>query len=402
MTEPIIKSILDNDLYKFTMMNFALELFPEAIVTYKFKNRGTQRFNQEFIKELQKQINYLANLKLTDKEYLYLKENLTYLTPGHIEYLKNFRYNPSNISIKLTEDNNLELEIKGKWVETILFEVPLMAIISELYFKIIDTDWEYDEMEVKIKASEKMRKLSEDNCLFAEFGTRRRRSFEVQETVVGVFSRFNENALKKNFVGSSNIFLAKKYGLKPIGTMGHEICMCMGVIEGLRNSNYYSLMNWKRIFNGNLGIFLPDTYGVNAFLNNFTLEMAKLYDGVRWDSGKWEEFANKIINHYKKLNINPMSKVIVFSDNLNIEKAVEIKKWCEGKIKCSFGIGTHLTNQGFDTPALNMVIKLNSVFHNGMEVFTTKLSDSPGKEQGDEEALRVARYVFFNHPLDKD
>ena len=193
MTEPIIKSILDNDLYKFTMMNFALELFPEAIVTYKFKNRGTQRFNQEFIKELQKQINYLANLKLTDKEYLYLKENLTYLTPGYIEYLKNFRYNPSNISIKLTEDNNLELEIKGKWVETILFEVPLMAIISELYFKMIDIDCEYNESKIKENALHKIKKLNENKCLFADFGTRRRRSFKVQDMVVEVFNEFNKN-----------------------------------------------------------------------------------------------------------------------------------------------------------------------------------------------------------------
>ena len=143
----IINSILDTDLYKMTMMNYVLELFSQDISVYKFKNRGYQRFNQKFLVEFQKQINSLADIRLTDEEYIYLKENFSYLTTGFIEYLRNFRYNPANIFIKLTKDNNLSLEIKGTWLDKILLEVPLMAIISELYFTIIDTKWDYKGQE---------------------------------------------------------------------------------------------------------------------------------------------------------------------------------------------------------------------------------------------------------------
>ena len=161
---PIINSMLDNDLYKISMQNFVLELFPDTVVTYKFKNRGSQRFNQEFLCTLQKQINSLVDIQLTDEEYFYIKANFPYLTPGYIEYLKNFRYNPANISIKITKYNDLDLEIKGKWVDCILFEVVLMAIISELYFEIIDKKWNYEGQEEK--AYEKIKKLSDNNCKF--------------------------------------------------------------------------------------------------------------------------------------------------------------------------------------------------------------------------------------------
>ena len=337
----IIKSILDTDLYKLSMMNYVLELFPETIVTYKFKNRGKQRFNQLFIIELQKQIDNLANLKLTDEEYVYLKKNFTYLTPGYLEYLRNFRYNPKNVSIGLTVDNNLELEIRGLWVDTILYEVILMAIISELYFEIIDRDWsiqgQYD------KAYDKIKRMSESGCSFVEMGTRRRRSHDVQNTVMNAFVNYSKENDNSTFLGTSNVHFSKKYGVKCYGTMGHEVIMGMSVLEGLRNANYFTLMNWRRIFAGDLGIFLPDTYGVDAFLNNFTLELAKLYDGVRWDSGDWKVFTDKIIRHYQNMGIDPLSKAIVFSDGLNIEKAKLIKEYCQGKIRYSFGIGTYFT-----------------------------------------------------------
>ena len=181
----IINSMLDNDLYKISMMNYSLELFPEATSVYKFKNRGSQRFNQKLLIELKKQINNLADLKLTNEEYIYLKENFTYLTPGYLAYLKNFRYNPSKISTCLTEDNNLKLSITGTWMNRMLFEVPLMAIISELYFTIIDPDWDYDGHEER--THDKIKKLSEAGCLFVEMGTRRRRSFKAQDMAIKEF-----------------------------------------------------------------------------------------------------------------------------------------------------------------------------------------------------------------------
>jgi nicotinate phosphoribosyltransferase len=392
--EPIIKSILDTDLYKITMMNFVLELFPKTEVIYKFKNRGEQRFTKDFVIELQEQINSLSNLYLTDEEHIWMKKTFPYLTVGFFEYLKNFRYNPSNVSIKLTEDNNLDLEIKGTWLDTIMFEVPLMAIISELYFK--DKDIDYNDYYTKTQKKSIL--LRDNNCLFAEFGTRRRRSKKIQDLVLQTLSSVKNTTLQ----GTSNVYFAKKYNIKAIGTYAHEIPMAMSVLEGLRNANYYTLMNWKRVFGGSLGVALPDTFGSNAFLNNFTLEFAKLYDGCRQDSGSPFEVADKIIAHYKKLNIDPMSKFIIFSDNLNVEKAIKIKEYCNKKIKCSFGIGTNMTNSIKENPALNMVIKLSAVKHNGVYVPVVKLGDGEnnGKIMGEVDAVRVAKYTFFGTPLD--
>ena len=174
--EQIINSILDDDLYKLAMQNAVLQLYPNAIAEHRFTNRGPQRFNKEFIKELQNQINSMVNLKLQDDEYLWLKENIDYFPPQYLEYLKNYRFDPSQVSISLTEDNNLDLKTKGYWRNTILWEVRLMFLISELYFKIIDTNWSYEGQ--KENATEKIKQLSENNCVFADFGSRRRRSFK--------------------------------------------------------------------------------------------------------------------------------------------------------------------------------------------------------------------------------
>jgi len=403
----IIKSVLDNDLYKFSMMNCVLELFPNAIATYKFKNRGKQKFNEEFLNLLKKEIKELEKLRLTNEEYLWLKNNFKYFTPGFVEYLRNFRYDFSGFKINLTKDNDLELEYTGKWVDYILYEVKIMAIISELYFRYIDTDWikkgpngmdglDWVNINQKTLAYEKIEELSNSGCTFAEFGTRRRRSHEIQDLVINQFVEYEKNNSNSSFVGTSNLYFAMKYNIKAIGTYAHELCMGMSVLEGLRNSNYYTMHNWKRVFGSNLGIALTDTYGTDVFLENFTLELAKNYDGVRHDSGCPFEFTDKIVNHYKKMNIDPMSKVIVFSDGLNIEKAIDIKKYCEGKIKCSFGIGTFMTNNIPDSPSLNMVIKLWSI--NGIPV--VKLSDTPSKAMGDKDAIRVAKWTFFNQSLD--
>lgn len=416
--DKIINSILDSDLYKFSMQCFALELFPDTVVTYKFKNRGEQRFNEEFATELQHQINSLAELKLTNDEYLYIKNTFPYLTPGYIEYLKNYQFDPSQVVIKLTEDKNLDLEIKGKWVETILFEVPLMAIISELYFKMIDTNWvdepstdgpgfpnekwglgQWNRKSQRENAFFKIRDMQIEGASFADFGTRRRRSYNNQKTIVKAFVDYQNNykqafdeATNLPFVGTSNVYFAMKYGIKAIGTYAHEIPQAMQSLESLNHCNYYAMQNWIKLFKTSLGIALCDTITTEMFLNNFNIRFAKLFDGCRHDSGDPFDFAEKIVDYYKELGINPLHKTIIFSDGLNIDKAIRIKKYCEGKINCSFGIGTFLTNDFLDSPALNMVIKLYSV--NNFPV--VKLGDGKGKENGDPKAVEIMRWVVKN------
>jgi nicotinate phosphoribosyltransferase len=394
--EPIIKSILDNDTYKFTMQQGVLELFPNSNAEYRFKNRGKQRFSLPFLRELKKQIQKMSNLCLSENEYFWIKNNIPFLKPLYLEYLKNYRYKPEEVVASLDKDNNLEIAIIGKWHSAIFWEVPLMAIISELYFTIIDTSWKSDDAEISKNAKNKSKELFINECFFAEFGTRRRRSFFVQDRVINAFCEYKKESNQKFFVGTSNVYFAMKYGTKIVGTYAHEWTMGNSVLEGLRNSNYYAMQNWKRVYCSNLGIALTDTYGLDTFLKNFTLEFSKVYDGVRHDSGCPFNFTDKIIEHYKKLNIDPMSKTIVFSDGLNTELVIQIKKYCENRIKCSFGIGTHFTNDFKNSPALNMVIKLWSI--NGIPV--VKLPDTEGKTFGDEDAIKVAQWTFYKKTLD--
>lgn len=386
--EPVIKSMLDDDLYKFTMQQAFLELFPHAKGTYVFKNRGNHRFNMLFLDELSHHVNeFFPQLSLTENEALWLESTCPYLKPSYIQYLKNFRYNPNQVSMDLDETNNLVLEIDGTCVEAMMWEVKLMATISELYFKMLDTEWSMDGQ--RSYAYCKAKRLSDNGCNFVDFGTRRRRSYEVQDLILQEMSKFNG----KGFLGTSNVHLSMKYGFSPKGTMAHEWVQAMQSLEGLKNSNYYAMNNWVRVYNGDLGIVLPDTLGTSMFLNNFSLRYAKLFDGVRWDSGDPYWFTDAIIGHYKKNNIDPRTKTIIYSNALDCDTAIDIQKYCYGKIKTSFGIGTYFTNDfGKDSPPLNMVIKLWGI--NDFPV--VKISDDEGKEMGNEEAIKNAKWVIEN------
>ncbi|MGB9928484.1 MAG: nicotinate phosphoribosyltransferase [Methanosarcina sp.] len=406
----MINSILDNDLYKFTMQLAVLELFPKAEAEYRFINRGTQRFSEEFVEELRRVIDEnISGLALTEEEYVWLAENCPYLKPMYLEYLKNFRFKPEEVKICLTEDKNLDIRIKGPWHSTILWEIVLMASVSELYFSRIEKQWngfsensdEYHPgyFESAFAAYEKKifeigKALEENNCFFSEFGTRRRRSFDLHDRVMRTLVQI------KALSGTSNVYFAKKYGVKAIGTVGHEWIMGTSALVGLRYANRFAFENWVEVYKGDLGIALTDTFGSEAFFKDMDLKLSKIYDGFRHDSGDPYEFVDTVIKHYRKMGIDPQKKVIVFSDALNAETAIRLKKYCEGKISCSFGIGTSLTNNSEffrKSPPLNMVIKLHSI--NGIPV--VKLSDSPEKETGERDAIRVANYIFGRKGLDE-
>jgi len=401
----VIESILDNDLYKFTMQMAVLELFPKAEAEYRFTNRGSQRFSEEFVEELRRVIDEeISGLKLTEDEYSWLGEHCPFLKPMYLEYLKNFRFKPEEVEICLTREKGLDMRIKGPWHSTILWEIVLMAAVSELYFTTIEKEWNgseenSDKSESVLAAyGEKIleigKVLEENNCFFAEFGTRRRRSFELHDQVMESLMQI------KTFTGTSNVYFAKKYGVKPIGTVGHEWVMGTSALVGLRYANRFAFENWVEVYKGDLGIALTDTFGSEAFFKDMDLKLSKIYDGFRHDSGDPFAFVDRVIEHYRKMGIPPMKKVIVFSDALDAEAAVRLKKYCEGKINCSFGIGTSLTNNSEffrESPPLNMVIKLHSI--NGIPV--VKLSDSPEKETGERDALRVANYIVGRKGLDE-
>lgn len=392
-TEGNMESILDNDFYKFTMQQAVLEKYPNAIATMRFKNRRkSNRFNENFAQQLDAEIQKMAELELKLEEKGWLKKAAYFLKPQYIEYLANYRFDPSEVSFEVNNDGELNLSIKGPWHSSILWEVPLMSTISELYFKEIEPDWDYQGQRELIR--EKGQLLSEAGCIFGDFGTRRRRSFTSQEIVTSEL----KDLKSPNYVGTSNVYLAYKTDTKPLGTMAHEWIMGVSGLEGLRHANRFALKRWQEVYEGSLGIALPDTFGTDAFFEDFDAVASRQFDGIRHDSGSPFDFVEKTIKHYESKKIDPLTKTILFSDNLTTNLAIELQNYCKNKIRTAFGIGTHFTNHFplYIPKALNMVIKLESI--NGIPV--VKISDELSKAVGDLDALRVARWTFFGTPLD--
>lgn len=378
----MITSIIENDLYKFTMGQVINFLFPNVNVEYRFTNRGETQFPEGFSRFLKERIESYKHLKLEKDEKTYMK-NLSFFSEPYINFLENFRFNPDEVFIE-QEGGNLEIAIKGKWSTTIYWEVVLMATISQLYYEMTNQQ-PYDRETRYLNNKKKMRKFIEACIQYAEFGLRRRFSRENQ---IEVIKDFIEEGYS-GFIGTSTVSFAKEFGIKPIGTMAHEFIVGESALRGVRYANKYAMEDWTRIYRGDLGIVLTDTFGLNGFLKDFDRGFACMFDGVRHDSGCPYKFTDKIVEAYKNRKIDPNTKTIVFSDGLNVDKAVDINKYCDGKIKRSFGIGTDFTNDVGVKP-LNMVIKLYTV--NGIPV--AKLSDVDGKETGHPKGIQIAKLIY--------
>ncbi len=371
----IIRDITDNDLYKFTIMNAIQKKFPAAVVRYGFINRGKTEFPKGFAVALRKEVDAMREISLGNDAEDYLRRKCPYFDPVFVDLLKGFRFNPEEVSIQQT-GGDLEVVIEGLWYRTVLWEVPLMALISELYFK--QTEQEPDQYEQR--AINKAKAFAEIGAEISEFGTRRRFSFEVQQRIVEILKEYTGKYLN----GTSNVYLAMKYNLTPIGTHPHEWFMYHAAQYGYRAANSIALENWVDVYQGDLGIALTDTFTTDNFFRNFSSKYTKLFDGVRWDSGDPIVFTDKTLEHYQKNRIDPKSKTIVYSDSLNLEKVQEIKKYVNGRIHDVYGIGTYLSNDVGVKP-LNMVIKLIDAKPEGHDTFVpaVKLSDVDGKHTGD-------------------
>lgn len=384
----MIPSILDNDFYKFTMQCAVIKLFPNRKSSYEFINRGKHKFPEGFDTLLQTEINKMRQLSLSKKEKKFLQKQCPYLPPTYIDFLEGYRYDSNEVSVK-QNGNNLKVSITGYWYRTILWEVPLLFLISELYYKAHNLARESDEKIIN-KTKEKLKTFDNLGIKFAEFGTRRRHSFDVHNIVAKTLSETPNNS----FIGTSNVYLAMQNNIKPIGTHAHEWFMFHAAEYGFKMANSMSLEHWTDVYRGDLGVALSDTYTTEVFFKQFDKKFSKLFDGVRHDSGDPIEFANKTIEHYKKLGINPLYKYIVFSDGLNQDKVTEITKACKGKIGISFGIGTSLTNDTGLQP-MNIVIKLTKVLTSDNDwVDTVKLSDEPNKHTGTDKMILLAKELL--------
>ena len=381
----IIRSILDNDLYKFTQQQAVCKLFPRVKVKYKFINRGGTQFPEGFASELRKEVAKMANLSLTKEERVFLKTKVRFLDEVYVDFLSGYKFDPSEVGIIQTGEK-LEVDFEGYWYKSILWEVPMMSLISELYFKMTVEKINDKNTREKNNVS-KGQLFYNNNMKLADFGTRRRYSYDNQlEVCQDLKKLFGSNIF---LVGTSNMHIAMKLDLTPIGTHSHELVSGIAALKGYSHANKHMMDAWISVYEGDLGIALPDTFGIDAFLLDFGLKYAKLYDGVRHDSGSAFDFTDKIVAHYQKLKIDPLSKTIVFSDGLNPELAKQISEHCRGKIKCSFGIGTNLTNDVGVKP-LNMVIKLVEI--DGHHAI--KLSEDEGKHVGDTQTIEYAKWLL--------
>ncbi|MEN8122499.1 MAG: nicotinate phosphoribosyltransferase [Bacteroidota bacterium] len=384
----MIHSIIDNDLYKFTMQNAVIKIFPRAKVRFQFINRGNTPFPEGFGEILRKEISKMAELKLTLDEKDFLKKNCTYLDPTYLDFLMGYKYDPSEVGV-IQKGDDLQISIEGYWYRTILWEVPLMALLSELYFKMTKQEI-YDEAKIIDIARKKATQFNMLGISVADFGTRRRYSFENHNRIVKAFKNYG----KPSIIGTSNVYFAKKHDLIAVGTHAHEWFMFHAAKYGYKMANKLALENWVKVYRGDLGIALSDTFTSEVFYHAFDTKFAKLFDGVRQDSGDPIEFADKTIKHYKDLKIDPLSKTIVFSDGLNPETVEKITKHCRNKIKISFGIGTNFTNDVGVKP-LNIVIKIMEAKPEGQDwVPTIKLSDTKGKYTGDKESIKLCKDVL--------
>lgn len=379
--ELIMKSILDTDLYKFSMSYAYMKLFPEAEGKFKFIDREKNVFNEEFLNELVSRFHGFSSISLTLEECVWAKHNIPYIPGYYWEWLYNWRFDPSVIHVGLKDDGTLEIEVTDKLYKATLYEVIILAAVSELMMKyrknFANISKVIEKLDTKISLS------NQEKIYFADMGTRRRFSTAIQEEVV---KRLSEKALY--CTGTSNVWLAMKYNMKPIGTCAHEYFSFHGAMYGYKSANYVALENWVNVFDGYLGIALTDTYTSDVFFKNFSKKHAKLFDGVRQDSGDEYRFVMSAIKRYKELGVDPSTKTIVFSNALDFEKAKDINEYCKGRIKASFGIGTNLTNDTGNKPA-NIVMKLAECRMSSREEWSkcVKISDDLGKHTGESEEI---------------
>lgn len=368
--KPIIQSLMDTDLYKFTMMQCVLHQFPSAGVSYQFKCRTDGVNLAQYKNEIQEEINHLCQLRFTEEELEYMR-TLDYISCDFVQFLRLFQLNADFVTLS-AQDNELHIEIEGPWLHTIMFEVPLLAIISEVYLRNTHPDMSWSDGQQRLADKiQTIQTSGKTGFIFSDFGTRRRFSRVWQEQVV----RTLQKEVPDFFGGTSNVDLARRLGLVPIGTMAHEFFQaCQALGPRLVDSQKFALDTWTNEFRGRLGIALTDVVGMDAFLRDFDLYFAKLFDGLRHDSGDPVVWCNKAIEHYRKMKIDPKSKSMVFSDALNIDRAMHLYDLFQEETNPVFGIGTNITNDMGVEP-LNIVIKMTRC--NDQPV--AKISDSPGK-----------------------
>jgi nicotinate phosphoribosyltransferase len=392
----IIESLLDTDLYKFSMMQVVLHQYPAAQVEYRFKCRTPGIDLVPFIDEIRAELRAMCQLRFAPDELDYLR-GWRFISSDFVDFLGLFQLNEKYVDIAPSKAGNGEIEIRicGPWLHTILFEVPVLAIVNEVYFRHTSAGLDLAEGRQRLQAKIALLRDTPDysGCRIADYGTRRRYSRLWQQEVVTTL----RDGLGEQLAGTSNVWLARKLNLVPLGTLAHEYLQAHQALgPRLRDSQVAALEAWAKEYRGDLGIALSDVYGLDAFLRDFDMYFCKLFDGTRHDSGDPFAWGEKVLAHYAANRVDPRSKVLVFSDGLDIPKVMQLYAHFRGRCQLAFGVGTNLTND-VGPPPLNIVIKM--IRCNGQPV--AKLSDSPGKNMCEDAAYVAYLRQMFEIPPDQ-
>lgn len=384
----IIRSILDTDLYKFTTSYAYSKLYPRALGQFRFIDRGKKSYPEGFIQKLRSEIQAMADLALSRDEMEFLYRELPYLPPTYIDFLRGFRFDPSEVIVELDEEGRLSITAEGLLYRVTLWETPLLALVSELFFKLsgLEPDMQYAEEAIIRKA----KTLAQEQITFSMFGMRRRFSYDVELRMTELLHKHAGDYL----YGTSNVHIAHLLGLKVSGTHPHEWIQFHGAMFGYKMANYMAMEDWINVYDGDLGTVLTDTYTTDVFMSNFSKKHAMLFTSLRHDSGDPFVFADKAITRYTELRVDPKIKYIIFSDGLNTERAIEIAKYCKGRIGASFGIGTNFScDVGNNIKPMNIVMKLWKCKMTERDYWhpCVKLSDVAGKHTGEASELELAQ-----------
>ena len=387
----IVTHFTDNDLYTFTCQYYILEKYPRAEVEYSFIDRNQTIYPAGFAALVQEQVNYMAGVTITEEEITYMRNRCIWLPLWYFTFLRGYRFKPSEVNVSQDEEGHLDIKIAGKWFSTIMWEMPLLSCISELVHTLNGDIGRYDAELERSRARAKTEQILASGLTLGDMGTRRRLSFDHQEMVIKEMA--GVAASRKwpgKFTGTSNVWLGMKYNLPCLGTMSHQLISFEENVSGVFECNFNVMRKFSDVYDGDNGIYLYDCFGDKVFFGNLSKRMAMMYKGLRVDSGNEEEQVELIIEKYRQLGIDPATKQVVFSNGLNIERAIEIHKYCAGRVLDSFGVGTFLTCDVTGCKPSNIVIKLTRARITESREWhdCVKLSCDKGKTLGNPEKCR--------------
>lgn len=387
----IINHFTDNDLYTFSCQYYIMQQYPRAEVEYTFIDRNNTVYPEGFDKLLQQQVDYMRNVIITDEEIEFMTTRCVWLPVWYFIFLRGYRFNPGEVEISQDEEGHLSIRIVGKWFSTIMWEMPLLSCISEIIHILNGDDEKYDIETERQKVVEKSEKIFSNGLVLGDMGTRRRFSYEHQKMVLETMAEvYRSKRWEGIFTGTSNVYLAMLLDLKPLGTLSHQIISFEENVSGVFECNYSVMKKFSDVYDGNNGIYLYDCFGDELFFKNLSKRMAMMYSGLRVDSGVEEEQTEKIIEKYISLGIDPTTKQVVYSNGLDIDRCIEIHRYCNGRVQDSYGVGTNLMCDINDVRPSNIVIKLTKCriteareWHNCI-----KLSCDKGKMLGNPKKCR--------------